>query len=325
MDDSDLRLVVDCASLAPSVHNTQPWRFQAGGDLIKVLGDRERSLGYLDPTGRQLHISCGGAVEFARLAVRDLGRECTVRLRPDPDDDGLLAQLTIGAALAPSQLEHAMAEAMSRRYTDRTPYDGRPVPVEILAEAQSLAASYDVWLRVVGDPAQRTVLTSILTDAEAAEAADPAYAEELERWTRATTSPDGVPLEAAGGDWPVGVVSDMPLRDFSGHAAHSHPGGESAPPVVLRDTLLLLGTEGDGPVEWLSVGRALAWLLLRATVAGLSSQPLGPAIDQHTARERLRRELGLVGHAQFLLRMGYGSGRPTTGRRGAEETADLPD
>ena len=120
------------------------------------------------------------------------------------------------------------------------------------------------------------------------------------------------------------VVSDVPLRDFTGHGAHPQPGGTDDPPVVVRDTLVLLGTDGDGPVEWLSVGRALAWLLLRATVAGVSSQPLGPAVDQQRARERLRHELDLVGHPQFLLRMGYGAGRPTTARRAVEETLETP-
>jgi nitroreductase len=320
MDDSDLRLVVDCASLAPSVHNTQPWRFHGDGDRIEVRADHERRLAYLDPTGRQLHVSCGAAVEFARLAVRDLGYGCQVAVLPDPADADLVAVLVVGDQQPPTDVERSLAEAMPRRYTDRSPYDGTPVPAELLAEARAVATELGVWLRVVTDPGQRTTLAAILTDAEAAEAADPEYAAELAARTRETGGQEGIPAEAAGRDWPAGVVDDMPLRDFTGHAAHPHPGADDTPPVVVRDTLVLLGTETDTPADWVHTGRALAWLLLRAAAAGVSSQPLGPAIDQHAARLRLRRELHLVGHAQFLLRMGYGSGQPHTGRRTAGST-----
>ena len=62
-----MRLAAEFAALAPSVHNTQPWRFVAGPHTLEVHTDPQRNLGYLDPDGRQMHISCGLAAEFARL------------------------------------------------------------------------------------------------------------------------------------------------------------------------------------------------------------------------------------------------------------------
>ena len=37
----------------------------------------------IDPLARQLLVSCGGAIEFARLAIRAAGRACAVDLLPD--------------------------------------------------------------------------------------------------------------------------------------------------------------------------------------------------------------------------------------------------
>jgi hypothetical protein len=112
-------------------------------------------------------------------------------------------------------------------------------------------------------------------------------------------------------------VSDVPLRDFTGRDLHPRPGdrAEDAPPGVERDTVLVLGTSQDEPGAWVTAGRALGWTLLRIAAAGLSAQPLGQAIDLATGRARLRREFDLVGHAQFLLRIGYGTGQPSTHRR----------
>lgn len=318
MNAADLRLVVECAALAPSVHNTQPWRFTMADDVVEVNADRARALRYLDPHGRQLLLSCGAAVEFARVATRALGRECVVETFPEREQPDLVARLHVGRRQRVTEMELHLAHAMARRYTDRSPYDERPVPRRVLRDAARNAEALGVWLQVLSDPAQRTAVAAILEDAEAVEAADPAYVDELSRWTRAGSAADGIP-QSATQTWPEAVVSDVPLRDFGGHAAHSRPGGADAPPRVQRDTLVLLGTKEDDDAAWVATGRALAWLLLRATADGLSSQPLGPAIDLPAARLRLRRELGLVGHPQFLLRIGYGRGRPRAGRRSVDE------
>ena len=323
MDDTDLQLVIECASLAPSVHNTQPWQFVERDDVLEVRADRERRLDFLDPEGRQLHISCGAAIEFARLAVRTLDRATDIRLMPDRGDEDLLATLSLGPAEPATPLDHALVEAMPRRYTDRQAYSDEPLPATLLAEMRVAAETAEAWLKVVQHSDERIALAAILADAEAAEAADPAYAEELARWTHERAEAEGLSESAVRYDWPEGRVSDMPLRDFSGHGSHPRPGAEP-PRDVERDTLVLLGTAKDEPVAWLSTGRALAQILLRATVANVSSQPLGPATDFAETRARVRRELKLVGHPQFLLRLGYGHDQPHTGRRTATESVTGP-
>ena len=311
---SDLDVVLRYAGLAPSVHNTQPWRFSRDGDVIEIRADRTRQLSFLDPTGRQLHVSCGAAVEFCYLAVRDAGRACTVETSPASHDPDLIARLHAGEDLAPTATESALAEAIPRRYTDRGPYDDREVPAEVLDDISRRCGELDVWLRGLSRE-ERSTLVLVLADAEAAEAEDPRYAEELARWTSARKDDEGIPAEATPA-WPSDRVSDVPLRDFSGHAQHPRPGDSPAdvPPGVERDTVLMLGTGEDYAGAWVAAGRALGWALLRVASAGLSAQPLGQAIDLAAGRARLRRELDLVGHPQFLLRVGYGTGQPSTPR-----------
>lgn len=318
----EIAVVLECAALAPSVHNTQPWQFRADGALIEVRADRSRQLGYLDPTGRQLHVSCGAAIEFAFVTARSLGRECAVRMLPDPADPDLLAVLRLGAVSLPTPTETRLAEAIAVRYTDRGPYSDTPVPAGIVEDIRRRAAELDVWVRTVDGEDDRRSLITILYDAERDEAADARYADELGHWTGAAREV-GIPADAAADRWPSDRVSQMPLRDFDGHAAHPSPGGrdELPPPLVERDLLVMLGTTTDGPDAWLSAGRALGWALLRAAADGVSAQPLGPAIDLPHGRARLRRELGLVGDPQFVLRMGYGSDRPRTRRIAAANGA----
>jgi nitroreductase len=318
MNAEELELITTFASLAPSVHNTQPWRFVAGDHSLEVRADPARRLDFLDQSCRQLHMSCGAAVEFARLAIRALGYSCIVRLAPRVDDPLLIATLTVGGRSAVQPAEQRLFDAAPRRYTDRGFYDDKKVPREVLARMADAAAEVGCWLQPLNRPGDRLLAAVLLEKAESIESDDPRYREELERWRRDEVADDGVP-DAALPSWPDDRVSDMPLRDFVGQE-QPQGGRRGSRPNVERDTLLLIGSDGDDRLSWLRTGRALAAVLLMATDAGVATQPLGQVTDVPATRVHLQRGLGLLGYPQLLLRMGYGHGHPATGRRPIEET-----
>lgn len=318
MEADEIRTVAEFASLAPSVHNTQPWRFVAHQRALDVYVDPDRGLRYLDPSGRQLHISCGAVTEFARLAVRAVGYDCEVRLLPDPSDQTLVAKVMIRGRKATTPAEQGLIEAAARRYTDRGPYADEAVTEPELDRLRDAIADSGCWLRILDRPEDRLAAITLLSDAETLETSDPEYRAELAQWRRDGRAPDGLPSTAYMTWTDDARVSDVPLRDFGGHDAHPHP-SDAPPPDVERDTIVVLGTELDSVESWLSAGRALARVLLTLTDANLSSQPLGPVLDVPAARARLRHELGLVGQPQFMLRIGHGLGRPATGRRSTND------
>jgi hypothetical protein len=214
--------------------------------------------------------------------------------------------------------ERRLIDAIPRRYTDRGPYDATPIPVDVLNRIRDAAADRGCWLRVLDRPGDRTTAAMLLAEAEEIERADTAYREELAAWRRTGSAADGVPVQAAQ-PWDDGIVSDVPLRDFAGTGGQASPGDVDVPPSVERDTLVLIGSDDDTPIGWLRTGRALALVMLSLTNAGVTSQPLGPVVDVPATRARLQRALGLLGHPQLLLRIGYGHGVPTTGRRDVDD------
>jgi hypothetical protein len=126
----DVRAVAALASLAPSVHNSQPWRFQWDGGALSVLEDPSRSLPAVDPTGRERVLSCGAALLHAELALAELGWATRTELLPA---GGALARVEVTGRRTATTREHALASAIARRTTDRDPYDARPVPQPLVA------------------------------------------------------------------------------------------------------------------------------------------------------------------------------------------------
>jgi hypothetical protein len=82
--DGIVRMLIEAAGAAPSIHNTQPWRFWVTDDLVEVHGDPDRMLWVADPKGRALHLSCGAALFNLKLAIRTLGAKPLVWPLPDP-------------------------------------------------------------------------------------------------------------------------------------------------------------------------------------------------------------------------------------------------
>ena len=308
-----LRHAVERAVLAPSVHNTQPWRFVLHDESLELWADRERQLRVLDPTGRQLVISCGCALFNARVALAAADYEPYPELLPDPARPDLLARIEVrprwgvrGDALA------ALDEAIETRRTNRRRFAVESLPDELLTALVRAAAAERSELVVVRDADQRALVAELSQHADAIENADPAYRAEVRAWTSDDPRrPDGVQamsvphVDAGSGD-------ELPLRDFDTHGMGWLPAGTHSD---RNQSLLLLGNGADDPHGWLAAGQALERVLLEIALAGYAASPLTQAIEIPSARAQLRAGLRLDMWPHLLLRVGHAPATPATRRR----------
>jgi nitroreductase len=318
MDNEDFTAMVAAACLAPSIHNSQPWRFDTLDGRLQVYADPTRAAPSIDPQGRGLLISCGAAVFNAAVVARARGRSCVVELADPGEASAPLASLMLTGSSTPTDEDKMLAEAVPARHTMREPFDQQQVPDGIVGDLRKAAEAEGAWLYVLHrdeDVVELAVLTEL---AEAAEQADVAYQAELAAWLRqpGVTAHDGIPLSALPG--PGARGSDVPLRSFTPDAPT--PTVDEPPPAVERPLLVVIGTDNDHHVDWVRAGMALQHLLLLATAAGLAASPMTQVIDRPATRAQLSHLLGVDnGHPQMVLRIGYGVAAPTTGRRPLED------
>jgi nitroreductase len=304
--------LIATAARAPSVHNSQPWRFRVSPSAVELWCDPRRKLS-ADAIGREMLISCGAALYGLRLAVRSLGYQPVVKLLPDRSRLGLLAEVTVGAAAPIDALEKRMLAAVPHRHTHRGPFLPGPLPAGLLAGLQNDALIEHATLALVEEGLPYHRLSRIADAAVRRGDLDPRAQAEIRRWTRSTTSAarDGIPATALAASPQAAEPGRLSQRDFDlGRGISRLPGGGAAPAA----TGVLL-TSGDRRADWVRAGQALQRLLLHAAstwvFASLYTQPLEDAVT----RALIRDQLGLPGHPQMLLQLGRAATAASTPRR----------
>jgi nitroreductase len=308
------------AVAAPSMHNTQPWRFRFrdADHTFEVYADPSRALRHSDPRGRAVHIACGAALFNLRLAIAAFGREPVVRLLPRPPEPLLLATVRIAGRYRARRAERELFDMIGARHSSRDPFSDKQVSPGVLAELVEAAALEGATLHILGPVAARRVL-ELTSEADRVQREQPGYRSELTQWVGGSRRADGIPDSAAG---PRVADGSLPLRDFS----------LGRPPDVVRyerfeahPQLVVLSTRFGNAADWLRAGQALQRVLLLATSRGLSAGLLTQALETEDAW--LVRDPGSgIEHPQIIMRLGYGSSAPRpTPRRPVSDVLDDPD
>lgn len=302
------------ALAAPSIFNTQPWRWQTGPDVLRLCADRQRQLLTADPQGRLLTVSCGAGLHHARTALAPAGLDADVRELPDPADPEL-AEIRVVGPHEPALAELQAFTAIPRRHTDRRPFTTQPVTDATCRALTTGGESQRAHVHLVAAE-QVAVIALAAVRAGALQLSDPEYRAELADWThRPPWSGEGVSSETTV----RAVARRVPIRDYAPFGGDTmHPG---------RDTdagarYLIVFTDDDTPAAWLRAGQALSAVLLTATVHGLGSAPISDVTEIPGTRDELRRLLPGIGQPQVCVRVGYaqpGPPAPST-RRPYEES-----
>lgn len=299
------------ATLAPSVHNTQPWRLRRSGTSLEIHADWDRRLRVLDPRGRQLMISCGCAIFNARVALAAAGYVAVVELQPDPAQPSLLARLTSTGPRAPDASIGWLDPVIELRHTNRRPFADEPTPDEVIGALVSAARDEGAELFPITEPEHRLATARLSREADRLESVDPAYRAELRAWT--TWDPqrlDGVVRPQRGGN--IGAANESAIRDFDVDGmGWLHPDTRAE----VQQCLLVLGTQQDTPAAWLRAGEALQHVLLELTRRGYVASPLTQVIEVASTNARLCEELQLSMYPHILLRVGRAPTTPAARRR----------
>lgn len=303
--------LIRIATLAPSGHNAQPWRFRLGPSVVEILPDFERRTPAVDPDDHHLHVSLGAAAETLSVAGPAFGRAGEVLAL----ENGSLRYDYVER----SKRYSACVVAILRRQSVRADYDPRlPSAVELDAIMTAATSVPGVRVTLVADRPRIERIRDLSVEGARAQFEDTAFTGELLSWIRfcpreALARGDG--LFSASLDAPVlpEALGRAAFRMFATAAAEER---RVARQLAATPALVLFFAEEATPRGWAQVGRALTRFTLAATTRGLKTAHANQAVEVARLRQPLAEIAGEPGlRPDLVLRLGYGPELPYATRR----------
>ena len=321
------RALIGAAILAPSHWNTQPWRFEVDGPVIRLLADPERALPVIDPDRRSMRIALGAALENLLVAARAWGLRVTVTYPPPGERNGVVAEVAWSVGEAPR--DRALFHAIVERRTNRDEFDGRGLFRE---NRVALSAQVPEGFRLhwIDEREPIEEIGQLAHDAVHEQVMDrPAQAERF-AWTRfgdaARRRADGISIGALalGGPakWFAGRYLD-PGSWWLGQGAGSL-GKQARRCVRSAGALALLTAPVRREESRLVGGQVYERFALKATELGIAHQPINALIEQERFRHDLMARFDAVGEDPLMfVRLGHADRPRETERRAAALVASF--
>lgn len=309
------RELVHYATLAPSSHNTQCWKFRLEGHAIVILPDLSRRCPVVDPDDHHLYVSLGCAAEnlIQAAKARGLSAQCLF----DPAGDG-----AVRISLEPSQvIVTPLFEAIPHRQCTRTEYDGKPISLEDLHLLEGAGTGDGVRVIMLTEGTAIETVLDYVVRGNTAQFNNPAFMKELKAWIRfndqeATRTGDGLSSRATGNPsiprWLGNLLSKLLFRVQPENDKNTRYIRSSAGIAVFVSDV-------DDKAHWVEVGRCYERFALQATALGIRNAFVNQPVEEESLRPAFAKALGLeAGRPDLVVRFGRGEAMPSSLRRSLE-------
>lgn len=307
------------ATLAPSGHNTQPWKFSLTEDSIRIFPDFTRSLPVVDPDNRELYISLGCALENLVIAAKYAGFDPEVEYFPagEPDECILVTLKRANAAE-----ENDLFQAIPKRHTNRREYNKEQIPAADLNKLGSVPIENGVTCLVLTEPDAIEQIFDLVREGNRIQMNDDAFMDEINFWIRFSDSEeelhlDGLTSRAMGRSPVPGWLGRMFMRIFVSAKSQSKTDEKN---IRSSSALMVIISEKNDKKSWVDVGRSFERIALTLTTLNIENAHLNQPCEVPQLKNQLQQHLALGStHPQMLLRIGYAEPLPRSPRRPVQQ------
>lgn len=307
-----LRELVRYATLAPSSHNTQCWKFRVEAGSISILPDFSRRCPAVDPDDHHLFVSLGCATENLVQAALANGLHTTARF--DSSSGGKLHLSLEQTRAVGSQLFNAIPE----RQSTRGEYDAKPISTKELALLETAGSGNGVQVILLTEREAMEKVLEYVVAGNTAQMNDRAFVEELKAWIRfsgndAVRTGDGLYSASSGNPavpaWLGSLLFGLfftPKNENDKYAKH----------VRSSSGMAVFVSETEGPAQWIEVGRSYERFALQSAALGIRNAMLNQPVEVTGLRPQFATFLGLGGRRpDLVVRFGRGPKMPPSLRR----------
>ena len=306
------RELVGYATLAPSSHNTQCWKFALADQSISIFPDLTRRCPAVDPDDHHLYVSLGCAAENLVQAALANGLQGEAVFEAAPAD-------VLKINLQPTQaMESPLFKAISQRQCTRNEFDGQAVSAQDLRLLALAAAGKGVQLLLFTEkPAMEKVLEYVV-QGNTAQMNDPAFVSELKAWIRfndaeAVRTGDGL-FSRSSGNPSVPRWLASPL--FPAFFRTDNENDKYAKHIRSSSGIAIFVSDANDKAHWIEIGRSYERFALQAAALGIRNAFLNQPVEVGSLRPQFASFLGIgQRRPDLVVRFGRGQEMPRSLRR----------
>ena len=303
--------LVRYATLAPSSHNTQCWKFEVVDKAITILPDLSRRTPAVDPDDHHLFVSLGCAAENLVQAALAHGLAGDVRFDAASD--------AVRVTLAPTQARATpLFKAIPERQCTRGDYDAKPLSNEELRLLESAGTADGVRVLLLTERSAMEQVLAHVVQGNSAQMADPAFVKELKAWIRfngadAVRTQDGLYSVSSGNPsiptWIGDLAFGMLFKPKSENDKYARQ-------IRSAAGIAVFASKTADKADWVQVGRCYERFALQATALGIRNAFLNQPVEVPSVRPLFASAMGLAGQRpDLVVRFGRGPTLPPSLRR----------
>lgn len=310
-----LRELVRYATLAPSSHNTQCWKFRLGNQSVAILPDYQRRCPIVDPDDHHLFISLGCAAENLTHAASAMGFRGDAVFNTGTDE---VVEISLVRA---AEVRTPLFEAIPRRQSTRGEFDAKPLLNDELRLLERAGSGNGVRVHLLTDKKAMENVLDFVVQGNTAQMRDPAFVRELKGWLRfnggqAARRGDGLFAGSSGNPTAPSWLGGLMFNLFFTEKAEND---KYARHVRSAAGIAVFVSEVEGKGQWIEVGRAFQRFALQATAMDVRTAHLNQPVEVASLRPQFAKSIGIsVGRPDLVIRFGRGPERPRSLRRPIE-------
>ena len=300
--ESKLKFLLRYAILAPSGHNSQPWKFKIGDNFIEMWANRESRRGEVDPDDREMFISLGCAIANLEIAANYFGMVFEKKYDNSKSNLVIVFKFIDGKKVGENQY---LFKALTERKVNREEYDEKNIPKEIIKKIEKeYGEENGARLTLINQQKTKDKLGRLVEKSDRVWFKSKELVDEMEYWLQddLNYSKDGLSTGVLNLYKLAVEVKYLISRD-----------SKSVKERALRNRYLMekakivavVWTKSDSKKEWLAAGELYEKFALFLTRNNIQNAFFNTVIELKTQRKNLEKQLGIKGKAQLILRLGY--------------------
>lgn len=296
------KLILDSVLLAPSSHNTQPWKFKVDEKQISIIPDFSRRCPVVDPDNHHLYVSLGCATENLVQAALAYGFDAVV------SDTNKFTEIQSLLLPKPS-IKSPLFLAIPSRQCSRSVYDGKPLSNKELDLLSKSGSGIGVQCHILTEKKSLETILDFVLRGNTQQMNDPAFVKELKSWIRfnwreAKKSGDGLYSATNGSPSIPTWIGKLGFKFLFNLKAENE---KYCKQIRSSAGVAIFTSEKNEIGHWIEVGRCFERFVLNATVMGVRTALVNQPVEVPEIRDLFSSHFSLgTQRADLVVRFGRG-------------------